>query len=381
MSNKFTLDRAMWELYVTKVSTDRAERKGDFDMSIGWGVIGIGRHPDLKVVPAMKLAADTTLVAAFSRDRGRADAFAQKHGIAAAYDSLPDLLCDPRIDAVYISSPNFLHAPYTKLAAEAGKHVLVEKPMALNVDDAREMVRACRQNGVKLGVGFQLRHHPGHRKARELVRDGILGRMTLVQGQFFYPDPRGMVELPRRTELSGWWDTPEMVGWSYSIMGMGVHIVDLLQFLLGNPIVEVAAMTNGQTASQPLDDIAAIVLRFQNGVIGTACCGRRAPDSENDAMIYGTNGRIALRDTIREACGGKLEATSSSVNLEEPYEKNLLTLYRRQVEAFNRAVQKEEDFDASGVDGLRVVEITSAIIEAASTGRSVKMDPVQVSAD
>ena len=347
-------------------------------MSIGWGVIGIGRHPDLKVVPAMKSAAETRLIAAFSRDRGRADAFARKHNFQAAYDSLQDLFNDPRIDAVYISSPNFLHASHTKMAAEAGKHILVEKPMALNVKDALEMVHVCGHNGVKLGVGFQLRHHPGHRKARELIQEGILGRTTLVQGQFFYPDPRGMVELPKRTELSEWWDRPEMVGWSYSIMGMGVHIVDLLQFLLGNPIVEVAAMTNGQTASQPLDDLAAIALRFQNGVIGTACCGRRVPDSENDAMVYGIDGRIALRDTIRETFGGKLEVISSTVNLEEPYEKNPLALYKRQVEAFNRAVENDEDFDASGVDGLRIVQITSAIIEAASTGRSVKIDPVHV---
>jgi 1,5-anhydro-D-fructose reductase (1,5-anhydro-D-mannitol-forming) len=161
-------------------------------------------------------------------------------------------------------------------------------------------------------------------------------------------------------------------------MGMGVHIIDLLQFLLGDPIQEVAAMTNGQTASQPLDDIAAIALRFKSGVIGTACCGRRVPDSENDAMIYGTDGRIALRDTIRETFGGKLEIASSTVNLVEPYEKNPLTLYKRQVEAFNRAVEKDEDFDASAVDGLRIVQITSAIIEAASTGRSVKIDPLLV---
>jgi 1,5-anhydro-D-fructose reductase (1,5-anhydro-D-mannitol-forming) len=354
------------------------QRAGDFDMSIGWGIIGIGRHPDLKAVPAMKSAAETKLIALFSRDRGRADAFARKHDFQTAYDSLPDLLSDSRINAVYISSPNFLHAPYTKMAAEAGKHILVEKPMALNVKDALEMVHVCRHNGVKLGVGFQLRHHPGHRKVRELIQEGILGRITLVQGQFFYPDPWGVVELPGRTELSEWWDKPEMVGWSYSIMGMGIHIIDLLQFLSGNPIVEVAAMTNGQTASQLLDDIAAIALRFQNGAIGTACCGRRVPDSENDAMIYGTDGRIALRDTIREAFGGKLEVTSSTVNLEEPYEKNLLSLYKRQVEAFNRAVANDEDFDASGVDGLRIVEITSAIIDAASTGRSVKVDPVHV---
>ena len=347
-------------------------------MSIGWGIVGIGRHSDIKAVPAMNLAAETKVIAAFSRDRERAVAFARKHGIQEAYDSLPDLLRDPRIDAVYIASPNFLHAGYTRMAAEAGKHILVEKPMALNVKEALEMVHVCRRNGVKLGVGFQLRHHPGHRKVRELIREGILGPITLVQGQFFYPDPRGMVGLPQRPVLSEWWDKPELVGWSYSIMGMGVHVVDLLHFLLDTPILEVAAMTNGQRASQPLDDIAAIVLRFKGGVIGTACCGRRVPDSENDTMIYGTNGRIALRDTARENFGGKLEVISSTVNLEEQYERNLSTLYKLQVEAFNRAVQKDEDFDASGVDGLRIVEITSAIIESASTGRSVKIDPVHV---
>ncbi len=345
-------------------------------MAIGWGIIGIGRHTDAKIVPAMKSAADTAVIAAFSRDRERAEAFARRHGIPAAYDSLPDLLADRRIEAVYISSPNFLHAAHTKLAAGAGKHVLVEKPMALNVNEAREMVNVCRQNGVTLGVGFQLRHHPGHRKARELIRAGILGRTTLVQGQFFYPDPRGMAELPRRPDLSAWWESPEMIGGSYSIMGMGVHIVDLLQFLLDDPIVEVAALTNGQRASRPLDDIAAILLRFQNGALGTACCGRRVPDSENDAMLYGTDGRIALRDTVREAFGGRLEVASSTVNLEEPYERNLLTLYRRQVEAFNAAVRKEEEFDASGEDGVRIVQVTSAIIAAASTGRSVQVEPV-----
>lgn len=349
-------------------------------MSIGWGIVGIGRHADLKVVPAMKSAAETAVIAAFSRDRRRAEAFARKHGLPAASDSLPELLADRRIDAVYISSPNFLHAPYTRLAAEAGKHVLVEKPMALTVDEAREMVQVCRLNGVTLGVGFQLRHHPGHRKARDLMRGGVLGRTTLVQGQFFYPDLRGTVELPKRPDLSAWWEMPEMVGGSYSIMGMGIHIVDLLQFLLEDPIVEVSAMTDGQTAKKPLDDLAAILLRFQNGVIGTACCGRRVPDSENDAMLYGSDGRIALRDTIREACGGRLEVASTTVNLEEPYEPNLLTLYRREVEAFNAAVQRGEPFDASGEDGARIVQITSAIIEAAATGRSVRIEPLNLSA-
>jgi 1,5-anhydro-D-fructose reductase (1,5-anhydro-D-mannitol-forming) len=131
-------------------------------VAIGWGIVSTGNHPDRKIVPAMNISDDTNVVAAYSRDMGRAEAFAQKHGIANAYDSLDDLLANPDVDAVFISSPNFVHASQTIAAAEAGKHVLTEKPMAVSVNEAADMVRACRDNGVKLGVGFQLRFHPGH---------------------------------------------------------------------------------------------------------------------------------------------------------------------------------------------------------------------------
>ena len=109
----------------------------------------------------MALADYTELIATYSRDRGRAEAFASKHGFQSAYDSVEELLADSRVDAVFIATPNHLHAEHTSMAAQAGKHVLVEKPMSLKVDDGIEMVRTCKTNGVKLGVGFQLRCHPG----------------------------------------------------------------------------------------------------------------------------------------------------------------------------------------------------------------------------
>ena len=346
-------------------------------MAIGWGIVSTGSHPDVKVVPAMSSADDTHVAGVYSRDIGRAEAFAKKHDIPRAYDSLDGLLADPHVDAVFISSPNFLHASQTIAAASAGKHILVEKPMAVSADEAVEMIRACKDAGVKLGVGFQLRHHPGHQQAKELIEQGTLGVISLVQGQWCM-GVRGEVDPPRRSGLSEWWNVPEMIGGASTLMGMGVHVIDLLHCLMGQTIVEVAALTDGQTDDRPLEQAAVVAVRFEDGTIGTVCCGRRVPDTENDAMVYGSEGRVALRGTLLAAMTGELHVASETVNLSESYEHNLQTLYRSQTESFNQAIRNDEPFQASGEDGLRVVEVTSAIIESAATGRSVKVGKVSV---
>ena len=345
-------------------------------MSVGWGIISTGGHPDLRVVPGMKVAENTKVVAVYSRDITTAEAFAQKHEIPKAYDSIDALLCDPGVNAVYIASPNFLHCAHTLKAAELGKHVLVEKPMAINASEAIDMIRACRARGVKLGVGFQLRHHPGHKKAQTLIQDGILGKTSLAQAQWCV-GVRGVSEPPLRTGRSEWWDKSEMVGGAPAIMGMGVHAIDLLHFLLGQPTLDVAAITDGQTRERPLETVAVVALRFADGTIGTICCGRRMPDTENDAMIYGSNGKIALRAMLGQSRVGVLEVVSESANMSETYTSEIVNLFKLQTEAFNRAVEGKEDFHASGEDGLLVVQVTSAIIESASTGRTVKVSYVR----
>ena len=123
-------------------------------MTVGWGIISAGRHPNVKVVPPMKLAENTNVAAVYSRDMERAEAFAQKHNVPNAYDSVDDLLRDPGVDAVFISSPNSVRAVHTIIAAKAGKHVLVEKPMAVSVQESLGRVRTNKENGIKLGVCF-----------------------------------------------------------------------------------------------------------------------------------------------------------------------------------------------------------------------------------
>ena len=218
-------------------------------MAMGWGLVSPGKHADLFLAPALSMAQDTHLVAVCSRDQAQADAFAAKHGAHVAYTSLDALVKDARVDVVLIASPNFLHASYTTRAAHAGKHVLVEKPMAVSVEEAVAMVQTCQAHGVKLGVGFHLRHHPGHREARRLVHEGVLG--TLVQAQWGL-GLRGHVEISpdrlmdmRSGRRSTWWGTPERIGSAFAMLANGVHCVDLLRFLLGQHVVEVAALTDG----------------------------------------------------------------------------------------------------------------------------------------
>ena len=144
-------------------------------MPLGWAIVSTGLHPDNKIAPAINAA----------------DAFAQKHGAKAAYDSLDALLQDSRVDAVFIALPNFLHLEHTLPVAKAGKHVLVEKPMATTLEDSVAMVRSCREAGVKLATGYHLRTHPGHILARRLILEGTLGQVVLAPSSVGLRCPRG----------------------------------------------------------------------------------------------------------------------------------------------------------------------------------------------
>ena len=326
----------------------------------------------------MALAEDTQLVATYSRDMGRAEGFAKKHGFLAAYDSLEDLLGDSKVDAVFIASPNHLHGAHTQMAANAGKHVLVEKPMALTVNEGLDMVRTCRAKGVRLGVGFQFRYHPGHAEASRLVREGVLGNIALAQVQIG-GGTRGELSRAPRTGLSEWWEHPEMIGGASTMIGAGIHAVDDLHFILGQTITELAALTDGQTPAAPLETLAAMCLRFDGGAVATLCSSSRVPDFKNDVTIYGSDGHMVLKDTSRPTFAGGLEVSSETVNTTHSYGPDPLALFTWQTEAFNRAIQMDEDPPASGIAGLKAVQVTVAMIESASTGRTVKLEPLPVS--
>ena len=340
-------------------------------MTIGWGIVSTGRHPDTKMAPAINEADGASLAAVMSRDIGRAEAFTQKHGSASAYDDLDAMLGDPAVDVVYIASPNALHAEQTVRAAQAGKHVLVEKPMALSVDDARRMIDACDAAGVRLGVGFHLRAHEGHQRLRSLVADGALGRVAFAHADWCR-GVRGQEAPPPRSGLQAWWDDPSLIG-AGAFMATGVHCADLLRYVLNDDVTEVSAVSDA-TPEKPLEELVTLALRFKSGVIATVLTGRRTPDYErNDVTVYGTLGRAGLQAGVDMNQAGALAVRTDALTEDEAYPAHPFALYTRQVEAFDAAVEGNGEPLATGVDGLRVVEITLAMVESARTGARVAL--------
>jgi len=315
------------------------------------------------------------LVAVQSRNQGRADAFAEKHGAQIAYTSVEDVLADARIDAVYITAPNHLHVEYTKMAANAGKHVLVEKPLSLNMADGIDVLQVCWERGVTVGVGLHLRHHPGHIETRRLVADGALGTVALAQAQIGQGE-RGNVHPEPRAGLRYWWTHPELVGGAFSMLTIGVHAIDDLQFLLGQQVVELAAITDGQTTERPLENLATMCLRFDGGTIGTMCCGMRLPDFQNDVALYGSEGKVILADGSWPRLQGELRVSTETVNTTVAYEPDFVYLVKKNIEDFQQAIAEDREPAASGAHGLKLVQLTEAMVESAKTGRTIKLEPL-----
>src|SRR6266516_3814338 len=163
--------------------------------SLGWGLIGASDIARTRMIPAITAQPDSRVVAMMSRSIERARQFARDHDIPRAYERLEDILADPAVDVVYISTTNDRHREQTIGTAQAGKHVLCEKPLALSLDDAQAMVEACRGAGVVLGTNHHLRNAITHRTLRRLVAQGAIGAPLAVR--VFHA-----VYLPPR--LQGW---------------------------------------------------------------------------------------------------------------------------------------------------------------------------------
>jgi predicted dehydrogenase len=340
-------------------------------MPIGWAIVSTGRHSDQKMAPAINSSSGSTLVAVVSQDLNRSQQFAAKHGALAAYNDLDSMLEDPNVSVVYIASPNSLHAPQTIKAAAAGKHILVEKPMALSVEECEEMIAACSTATVRLGVGFHLRNHPGHQTLRVKILNGSLGVISLAQAHFG-SGLRGFESPPPRPSLQKWWEDASLAG-AGAFMGTGVHCVDTLRYVLGQEITSVMAITDA-TAEQPLEHLVAMLLQFDHGAIGTIVSSRKLPDSRNDLTIYGSLGRGMVTDSMMVNLQGELSVATDAFNMKEIYRPpDPIEMYVKQVDAFNFAIESNTEPPATGLDGLKAAQVTSAMLQSSVEGHTVNL--------
>ena len=223
-----------------------------------------------------------------------------------------------------------------------------------------------------------MRFHPAHILARDLVAQGSLGRVRLLQGHWGRGE-RGEPEHLPRSGLRGWWEDPEAMAGGSVIMGLGVHVFDLVRFVMQKEITEVTAMTDGQTDAQPLEHIATMALRLDDGTIANISCGRMLPDTLNNFTVYGTDGRFTGTATVWEARMGAAEVVSETVNQTDSWEYDYLANFVAELSDFHAALKEDREPAATGIDGLRSTEINSAVIESAKTGRVVKIEHRAVS--
>ena len=329
-------------------------------MPLGWGIIGTGGFAGSATAPAIKaLGSEGALVAAVSRDRGRAEAFAQQHGAKRAYTGYAELLRDPEVNIVYISTPNAQHAEQAIAAARAGRHVLCEKPLALTVGDARRVVEAFEAAGLKLGTHFQTRHHTAFVEVKRLLDRRAIGDVILVQ-----------VEVSAGAgTLRSWRADPALAGLG-SINNIAVHAYDLLRYLLGSEVREVMAMTDvGRSAE--LERMVLALLRFQNGTMAYVNANQKVAHYQPDIDLYGTEGRIVGIDCTRPFRDGELRVVTQAGEQITTHSSRDAVV--RSVAAFNDAVRDDREPNPSGLDGLRNVQLTEAVIRSAREGRLVEV--------
>src|SRR5215213_2757336 len=295
-----------------------------------WGLVGASTIGREWMVPAINAQPDSTVAAVASSSPERARRYAGELGISKAFASVGDLLAEPTIDAIYISTTNEWHEPQTLAAIAAGKHVLCEKPLALTLDSAHRMVTVAAGAGVVLGTNHHLRNAATHRKMRELIETGIVGRP--LAARVFHA-----VYLP--PHLQSWRiDRPEAGGGV--ILDITVHDADTLRFALSDEVAEVAAMAANQGMGQAgLEDAVMGVIRFRNGVIAQFHDAFTAPHALTGFEVHGTEGSLYGRDVMTQRAIGSVSLRRGGSEEEVPV--NHENLYERSVRCFNAAIHGE----------------------------------------
>lgn len=244
-----------------------------------WGILSTADIATRKVIPGIRKAARCEIVAIASRDAERVRLVADRMGIPRAHGTYQALLADPDVDAVYIPLPNHMHAEWTIAAAQARKHVLCEKPLAMTAADAERMIDAARAAGVHLMEAFMYRHHPSWVAVRGMVASGRIGRLTAIQTWFSYFND-DTANIRNIHEFGGG-----------ALFDIGCYAVNLSRMLFdGEPSRVVAALRRDPQLD--VDVLVSAILEFDGGISTFAASTRTETDQRVD--VYGTTGRISV---------------------------------------------------------------------------------------
>jgi predicted dehydrogenase len=294
---------------------------------VRWGLIGCGDIAEKRVAPALRDSPGSRLVAVARAHAERAAEFAARHGATRSYADWRALLRDPEIDAVYVATPVGLHAEQAVAAAEAGKHVLCEKPMALSVSDCERMIAAARRHEVRLGVAYYRHHYPAVRRIAELLASGEIGRPVLANVQVFemfdVPPDHPRAWFLRKAEAGGG-----------PLFDFGCHRIEVLLDLLG-PIASVHGFpANVRFRERDVEDTCAVHLAFQGGARALLAVTHATREARDTFELYGTEGSVHVpvlnKGVLRIVAGdgAREETHAPHANLHQPLVEDFIAAVR-----------------------------------------------------
>ena len=314
-----------------------------------WGLLSTARI-NRRLIPAIRTAERAELVAVASRSQKRAEAYAAEWDIRRVHGSYQSLLDDPDVDAIYISLPNSIHAEWTVRAAEAGKHVLCEKPLAVSVTECDRIIAAAESAGVVVIEAVMYLHHPLLQEARRLVEEGAVGRVTLVRGA-----------------LSFFLDRPDDVRWKPELGGgalwdVGSYPISFVRRMAGEP-EQVFGWQ--RLAESGVDETFAGLLRYEGGVLGVFDCGFRT-EWRSEAQVFGTEGTLTIIEPYTISAESRILLRRESD--EEELRVREIEVYQCEVDALTAAVLDGAPLPVSLSSSRANVATVSALYESARSG-------------
>lgn len=315
---------------------------------VGWGLIGCGDIARRRVAPALRDLDNCELVAVSRADAARAEAFATEFGARRWHADWRDLLRDPEVEAVYIATPVHLHAEQAIAAAEAGKHVLCEKPMALNAAECEAMNAAAEATGVRLGVAYYRRFYPVIERVVEILRSGEIGAPVVAQMnafERFEPGP----DHPRR------WLLDKNQSGGGPMFDFGCHRVEVLLNLFGR-VANVKGLTGNVLFARAVEDTACALLQFDQGPQAVLAVTHAAREPRDTLEVFGSEGSVRVEVLnegglrLRTAEVERFETHAPPANLHQPL-----------IDDFARAVVEHRSPRVDGHIGQKVSEIMESI--------------------
>ncbi len=352
-----TPDMAPFTTAATTSATLVATTASAANTPVRWGVLGAANIALQQVIPAMQQSNACAMMAVASRDLQKARDAAQQLGLPRAYGSYEELVADPDIEAIYNPLPNHLHVPWTIRAAEHGKHVLCEKPIALNAREAEQLLAVQQRTGVQIAEAFMVRTHPQWVAARDLITGGRIGALRLINGHFTYfrRDPNDVRSIP---EWGGG-----------ALMDIGCYPITMSRWLFGEEPTDVV----GQLEFDPdmgIDRVGSALLRFPSGQAAFTFGGQVALHQQ--MKLFGTRGHITIEvpfnppadrparivvDDGRDLVQGGAEALTFAPTNQ----------YTIQGERFSAAVRGTTTVAVSLQDAIANMRVIDAIVRSAAS--------------